>query len=345
MKQVNKIAGLLLAAALLASSIAGCSKTASNSSYLNVDSKPVNVPYVMTVDGNKVSLDEYRYYFLNMKADADQGDSTYWTTNTGAEETLRENILGYIKSNYAIQKLAKDNNISLTDEEKATVSSDLASQVESMGGTESYNEALKNSYLTDGLYKSLLESEALSKKVVSALTADGAKYGTPAISADEMKSIIANDYLHVKHILISLDTDGTETKKNLAAEVLERAKSGEDFDSLVSQYNEDTGMQDSGYYFTDGMMVTEFETAAKALEVGGISDIVQSTYGYHIIKRLPLDDDYINTNIDTLISDYKSQILAAKTQTALSDDFESLKDSLPVTYSDQYNLITVDTLS
>ena len=49
----------------------------------------------------------------------------------------------------------------------------------------------------------------------------------------------------------------------------------------------------TGYYFGAGEMVEEFENATKALEENGISEIVETSYGYHIIKRLPLDDEDI----------------------------------------------------
>ena len=49
----------------------------------------------------------------------------------------------------------------------------------------------------------------------------------------------------------------------------------------------------AGYYFGEGEMVEPFENATKALEENGISELVETPYGYHIIKRLPLDDENI----------------------------------------------------
>ena len=46
-----------------------------------------------------------------------------------------------------------------------------------------------------------------------------------------------------------------------------------------------------GYVFTEGEMVDEFYQGTKALEVGGVSDPIKSSYGWHIIQRLPLRDE------------------------------------------------------
>jgi peptidyl-prolyl cis-trans isomerase D len=68
--------------------------------------------------------------------------------------------------------------------------------------------------------------------------------------------------------------------------VLERAKKGEDFGSLAKQYSEDATASSGGDLgdFGHGQMVPEFEKAAFSLGVGAISDLVQTQFGFHIIK-------------------------------------------------------------
>ncbi|WP_017754269.1 peptidylprolyl isomerase [Calidifontibacillus oryziterrae] len=101
------------------------------------------------------------------------------------------------------------------------------------------------------------------------------------IPEEEMKKRYEEMKPEIKasHILIK--------DENKAKEILAKVQAGEDFAALATENSEDTASAVNGGdlgYFGPGMMTKPFEEAAYALEVGGISDLVKSEFGYHIIK-------------------------------------------------------------
>ena len=108
------------------------------------------------------------------------------------------------------------------------------------------------------------------------------------------KEQFTNSYWRAKHVLISTEGKTDEQKaeaKSLAADILARAQAGEDFDALVSEYSEDPGSKakPDGYVFTTGTMVKEFEEGTKNTPIGQFT-LVETTFGFHVIQRLALDE-------------------------------------------------------
>jgi len=116
---------------------------------------------------------------------------------------------------------------------------------------------------------------------------------------NENKDVVSDIYLRAKHVLILTQDEATGEalpeadiieRKAKADEILKRAEGGEDFDSLVAEYSEDPGShsQPDGYVFVSGEMVPEFENCVRGLGMNEIG-FAETSYGYHIIKRLELD--------------------------------------------------------
>jgi peptidyl-prolyl cis-trans isomerase D len=110
--------------------------------------------------------------------------------------------------------------------------------------------------------------------------------------------------VRARHILIKVESSATDEEKAEKRKVIDgllaRARGGEDFAKLATETSEDVGSAKQGGdlgFNPRGRMVTEFDEAQFKLKPGEISDVVQSTFGFHIIKveavregDVPLDE-------------------------------------------------------
>lgn len=137
----------------------------------------------------------------------------------------------------------------------------------------------------------LLTSEYLKEEVIAKID----------VTEDDIKSYYkahqeefeAPEMIRVRHILIrnpmskSDSIDDKNKRKEKAEEVLKKIKAGEDFAGLASESSEDQASKEKGGdlgLITKGMMVPELEKVAFSLRPGEVSDIIETRYGFHIIK-------------------------------------------------------------
>lgn len=103
--------------------------------------------------------------------------------------------------------------------------------------------------------------------------------GEIEISDEEVQQMYdrLQEEIHARHIIV----EDEET----AWEVLEKYENGEDFAELAAEYSTDGTANSGGSlgYFSAGQMVQDFEDAAYALEVGEVSEPVESRFGWHVI--------------------------------------------------------------
>ncbi len=121
--------------------------------------------------------------------------------------------------------------------------------------------------------------------------------------------------LHASHILIRLDPGATDIQKaearKKAQDVLDQLKKGKDFAELARKHSEDPGSGPNGGdlgSFGRGQMVPTFDEAAFNLAPGNISGIVESQFGYHIIKaheRNKMSLDEIRPRMTDFLMDRK----------------------------------------
>ncbi|RMH47395.1 MAG: hypothetical protein D6694_02060 [Gammaproteobacteria bacterium] len=120
------------------------------------------------------------------------------------------------------------------------------------------------------------------------------------VTEDELKSYYEQhkeefgtpEQRRASHILIAVDQNAAkedkERKRKKAEDILKQLKEGADFAELAKKFSEDPGSAEKGGdlgYFGRGMMVPEFDKAVFSLkEVGELSNLVETPFGFHIIK-------------------------------------------------------------
>lgn len=98
------------------------------------------------------------------------------------------------------------------------------------------------------------------------------------------------EQVKASHILIKVDANATETQKAQArielVKIQQKLKNGEDFAALAKEYSQGPSNVKGGDlgYFGRGQMVKPFENAAFALKPNEVSEIVETRFGYHLIK-------------------------------------------------------------
>lgn len=259
------------------------------------------IPSPLSVNGAPVPYSTFRYYYAAVKYKYDNGDNSYWDSHDYAQDILDEAMI-YLRRDIAIEDYAASIGVSLSDYEKSQVKESISSMMFYYGGEYAYNEMLDDNYLTPELYEKLNETDALYDKLLEYLTGEESGY---KISSDKtlVRRYIDNYAARADHILI-LNDPGEDVNENetLIKEIYQKLQNGADFAELKAEYSDDpdTANDDAGYYFAEGDVGREFEAAALALAVGEMSGIIETHYGWHIIKRLPFDEDYITENWDSV---------------------------------------------
>lgn len=214
------------------------------------------------------------------------------TTGLSYKELSKSMALDSIVPVYATIAEGEKRGITIDEEDEKKIKDWIDEQKKNYG--DEFEEVVKKSgYADEATLYEIQRMQVHMQKVYEDINANIDNYVSP-----KLKESLGNDKVTVKHILIKADTEEEKVEaKKEAEKVLAKAKAGEDFDKLIEEFNDDPGATDEGYTFAnDGTMVQEFADASFALEIGSISELVETSYGYHIIKRLEravTADDYI----------------------------------------------------
>ena len=304
---------------------------------------------VASLDGNGASADLITYWigynasYLNSYLQYYGGGAHDWdyvmSDGTAMPDYIKNDVLTTVKQELVIENLAEKYGVELTDEQLSAMESDEQGFIEQYGGEEGFDAELAKLGLRRETYERITRTNYLYQDLYKLyLTEGSALY---ASNEDLAAYAAAQGYITADHILLTtvdtatgeaLSDEAIAEKKALAEELAEKLKNytGDDlasyFAELADEYSEDPGRASNptGYTFTTGSMVQEFEDAAYALDEGAVSDIVESRFGYHILLRLPLDK---TAAAETVREDYFSNFIDEqmdKAKTATSAEYDKL---------------------
>lgn len=325
----TRIACLAVAAAMMLTLMSACSS---------------KQKVVMTVNGADIYSDEYNYYLGIAKSSIEASlGSEVWDGDSAAVfvEYAKSEAANQVIMRQALTDAFAENGIELTDEDRATLEQNKQDMIDEMGGTAAYAQALLSSNLTSQLYDSLQEFSYLYNKLYESFYGEG---GSRTLDDTQFQAYYTENYVTAAQIMLDLYDDENnaldDAGKQAAVETLEtlaqRARSGEDFNTLAQEYSEDTTLEDhpNGYTWGPDDVSTDIYNAVVALDEGEISTVVETSSGYYLFERLPLDYDYLSENRTDLMDQY------------YADDFNTfvgdLVEASEVTYSDEYADITIN---
>ncbi|MHC4075748.1 MAG: peptidylprolyl isomerase [Planctomycetota bacterium] len=211
------------------------------------------------------------------------------------KERIRKQAIDTKITEYLLDEAVKKQNIVVTDEElNAYFEELLAQQKMSMDDFKAlvaaYGQSLEE--IRQWNRKSLSYKKIMKKKwhgKVDVNEADAQKF-----YIENLKKFTTPLQVRASHILISPDTSDPNFDPNQAKaiakskinDLLLKVKDGNDFAELAKQYSSCPSKEQGGdlNFFGKGQMVPEFENVAFQLQPGQVSDVVETQFGYHIIK-------------------------------------------------------------
>lgn len=277
-------------------------------------------PTVLDIEGKKYTKDDYMLYLYSNKialfgekieklSKSTLNSLISENSNLTVKEYLEKQTLSQIKTAYVVEQLAKTYDIELSKSDLKSLEKEKEEYIKKVGGKKEFKKLLKRNNTSEKAYNRVAKTDKLYKLIYQNMYAkDKAKDLTSAekqIATDEYYKT----YKKIKQIVLS--TIDLDTKKSLSASVinqkeklintiLNEAKAGSDFDELIKIYSEDANGNDGPYdiYYVDGQMSKEIEASVNNMAAEQISNVVETNYGYHIVKRENLDDSYLEQFYD-----------------------------------------------
>lgn len=246
-----------------------------------------------TVNGTNITEDTITKQIMSYRTSAGYDDDADWAkflVDQGmTPESYRENMIRSVASDYLVDSAIREYDITVSDDE---VDKEFERAAESYGGIDKMMEILNQVGYTEDAYKDSLRSSMQTTKLREKVA--GVEKPTDQEVVDYINENLDtyNDARRSENLLIKVDAEASDedkqAAKDKAQEILDKINAGEiSFEDAVKEYSDDTASaKDGGDVGYDKLtsFVTEYQDALSALQKDQVSGIVETSYGYHIIK-------------------------------------------------------------
>jgi parvulin-like peptidyl-prolyl isomerase len=250
---------------------------------------------------------------------------------------LKKSILDQIIDEKVLLQQAKKQKITVTKRKQESALEDVKKRFKSDA---EYKKELSDSGLTEVKLKErinnqLIVMDLLDKEVRAKITPPTEDEAKKYYQENE-KDMVEPEAVRVRHILIKTDEKNQESALKQITDIKTQLDAGANFADLAKKYSEDKISAEKGGdlgLFMKGQMVPEFEEVAFKLNVGQISDVVKTKFGYHILrceeKKLAQKKSYEE------VQDYIKQYLyQSNMEKAVKNFVDQLKKKINITINE-----------
>lgn len=326
-----------------------------------------SAPVAITVEKTKFSEKTYAYYLASYKqywlsTFGEYDTDEFWDSEldgVSVEEYLNKVTAQAINSRLVAAYLFDSYGLKLKNSELKAIDLMIENMIAGVGGEEAFND--------DEMFKALGMGKAELREIfiIDAKIAALQDYlygdeGIDIVTKADRDEYYNNNYFRFKHFYLmnydyELDSEGKivydddgyakvkeitderwEEKLALAEDVLKRAKAGESFDSLISEYSEELSKNKypSGHYLTvPNDYFADISNAVTAADIGEFV-LFESALGVHIIQRIELDEGaYSNKENEASgdFADFEALVLDWKYKKLLAEHLDKVKYNEDIT--------------
>ena len=262
-------------------------------------------------------------------------------TNVGAirdpdkYKQLRHEVLDILIGQVLLWQSAQNDNLVASDEEVEKLYQQYVSQYPN---EDAFKLKMKQEGYDESSYQQELKQRISARKWVEANVMQDLQISDAEVHEfyiSNKEKFVMPGQVHARHILITTDSNSSEEDKRKARKQLQDIKqqlaAGADFAEMAKKHSQGPSAPQGGDlgFFPSGQMVKPFEDAAFALQPGEVSDIVETRFGYHLIKVEAKQEGRTikEEEIDAQIRQY---LLKTKSGMALNDAIDKLKASAKI---------------